>query len=43
MNDTPEGISSRITQTTERISNLEDRMVEIAATEENTEKRREEK
>ena len=43
MNDTLEGINSRITQAEERISNLEDRMVEITATEENTEKRREEK
>ena len=43
MNNTLEGINSRITQAEERISNLEDRMVEITATEENTEKRREEK
>ena len=40
MNDTLEGINSRITQAAERISNLEDRMVEITAAEENTGKKK---
>ena len=40
MNDTLEGINSGITQAAERISNLEDRMVEITAAEENTGKKK---
>ena len=39
MKSTPEGINSRITETEEQRSELEDRMVEITATEENKEKR----
>ena len=39
MNNTLEGINSRITEAEERISDLEDRMVEITAAEQNTEKR----
>ena len=39
MNNTPEGISSRITEAEEQINDLEDRMVEIPATEQNIEKR----
>ena len=39
MNNTLEGINSRITEAKERINDLEDRMVEITATEQNTEKR----
>ena len=39
MKNTREGISSRITEAEERISDLEDRMVEFIATEENKEKR----
>ena len=39
MNNTLEGISSRITETEEWISDLEDRMVEITAAEQNIEKR----
>ena len=35
MNLTLEGISSRITEAEEQINNLEDRMVEITATEQN--------
>ena len=35
-----EGINSRITETEERISDLEDRMVEITAAEQNKEKRK---
>ena len=38
MNNTLEGIRSRITEA-EQINNLEDRMVEITATEQNIEKR----
>ena len=38
MNNTLEGINSRITEAEERISDLEDRMVEITAAEQNTEK-----
>ena len=34
MNNTLEGIRSRITEAEERINDLEDRMVEITATEE---------
>ena len=37
MNNTLEGINSRITEAEERISDLEDRMVEITAAEQNTE------
>ena len=39
MNDTLEGINSRITEGEEHINDLEDRMVEITATEENREER----
>ena len=39
MNKTLEGINSRITEAEEWINDLEDRMVEITATEQNTEKR----
>ena len=39
MNDTLEGIHSRITEAEERINDLEDRMMEIIATEESVEKR----
>ena len=39
MNHTLEGISSRITEAEEQISDLEDFMVKIAATEQNIEKR----
>ena len=39
MKNTLEGINSRITEAEERISDLEDRMVEITATEQNKEKR----
>ena len=39
MNNTLEGISSRITEAKEQIGDLEDRMVEIPATEWNIEKR----
>ena len=39
MNNTLEGINSRITEAKERINYLEDRMVEITATEQNIEKR----
>ena len=39
MNNTPEGINSRITEAEEWINDLEDRMVEITAAEQNTEKR----
>ena len=39
MKNTPEGINSRITETEEQINDLEDRMVEIIATEQNIEKR----
>ena len=39
MNNTPEGISSRITEAEEQINDLEDRIVEITATEQNIEKR----
>ena len=43
MNNTLEGISSRITEAKERISDLEYRMVEITATEQNIEKKNEKK
>ena len=39
MNNTLEGINSRITEAEERINDLEDRMVEITAAEQNIEKR----
>ena len=39
MNNTREGINSRITEGEEHINDLEDRMVEITATEQNIEKR----
>ena len=39
MKNTPEGINNRITQAEEWISDLEDRMVELTATEQNKEKR----
>ena len=39
MNNTLEGIQSRITEAEERINDLEDRMLEITATEQNTEQR----
>ena len=39
MNNTLEGINSRITKAEEWINDLEDRMVEITATEQNIEKR----
>ena len=39
MKNTPEGINSRITEAEERISDLEDRMLELTATEQKKEKR----
>ena len=39
MKDTLEGINSRITEAEERISDLEDRMVEFTVVEQNKEKR----
>ena len=39
MNNTLERINSRITEAEERANDLEDRMVEISATEQNIEKR----
>ena len=39
MSSTLEGIHSRITEAEEKINELEDRMVEITATEQNTDKR----
>ena len=39
MNNTPEGINSRITETEEQINDLEDGMVEVTATEQSIEKR----
>ena len=39
MKTTLEGINSRITEAEERISDMEDRMVEFTATEQNKEKR----
>ena len=38
MNNIREGINSRITETEKQINDLEDRMVEITATEQNIEK-----
>ena len=42
MKNTLEGINRRITEAEERISDLEDRMVEFTAMEQNKEKRRKE-
>ena len=39
MNDTLEGINSRITEAEDQINDMENRMVEITATQQNTEKR----
>ena len=39
MKNTLEGTNSRITEAEEQISNLEDRMVEYTATEQNKEKK----
>ena len=39
MNNTLEGLNSKITEAEEQISDLEDRMVEISAAEENIERR----
>ena len=39
MNNTLEGINSRITEAEEQINDLEDRMVEITATKQDIEKR----
>ena len=41
MNNTLEGINSRITEAEKRINDLEDRMVEITAAEQNIEKKNE--
>ena len=43
MNNILEGINSRITEAEEQINNLEDRIVEISATEQNIERKREKK
>ena len=43
MNNTLEGINSRITEAEKRINDLEDRMVEITAAEQNIEKKNEKK
>ena len=43
MNNILEGMNSRITEATEQINDLEDRMVEITATEQNIEKKNEKK
>ena len=43
MNNTLERIHSKITEAEARINNLEDRMVEITATEQNIEKKNEKK
>ena len=43
MNNTLEGINSKITEAEEQINDLEDRMVEITATEQNIEKKNEKK
>ena len=40
MNNTQEGTHSRITEAEERINDLEDRMVEITATEQNIGKKK---
>ena len=42
MSNIIEGINSRITKAEEQINNLEDTMVEISATEQNIERKREE-
>ena len=39
MNNTPQGSKSRITEAEEPINDLEDRMVEITAAEQNIEKK----
>ena len=39
MNNTPEGINSGVTEAEEQVNDLEHRMVEITATEQNIEKR----
>ena len=39
MKNTPKGINNRITEAEERISELEDKMVQKTATEQNNEKR----
>ena len=41
MNNTPEGINSRITEAEGQISDLEDRMVEITVVEQNIKKKNE--
>ena len=41
MNNTLQGINSRITEAEEQINDLEDKMVGIIATEQNTEKKNE--
>ena len=43
MNNTLEGINSRITEAEEWINDLEDRMVEITATEQNIKKKNKKK
>ena len=43
MNNTLEGIKSRITEAEEQINDLEDKMVGIIATEQNIEKKNEKK
>ena len=43
MKNTLEGNNSRITEVEERTSDLEERMVEVTATEENKKKKKEEK
>ena len=43
ISDTLEGINSWVTEAEEQINDLEDRMVEIIATEQNTEKKSEKK
>ena len=42
MNNTIEGINTRITEAEKQINDLEDRMVEITATEQNTGKKKKE-
>ena len=43
MNNTLEGIHGRITEADAQINDLEDRMVEISTTEQNTEKKKKKK
>ena len=43
MNNTLEGINSRITEADERINDLEDKMVEITAAKQNIEKKNKKK